>query len=198
MKPRKILWKRIVLLLAGVVVVCGLLALAYYLFQRPILSALRARAWKTDPVAAEETARAMLDFDLPSGYQPEKIPSIQAAAGSAVIIVDQQHPSNLIFISLAPDGIIANEEWRTSYEERGAHEIAGQLYETVTTATQPGTVRGQPTTMRIMEGTDQNGQPVKQLVCMFKGKSGEILLVIVASTDTWDPVMLEDFLASIR
>jgi hypothetical protein len=50
----------------------------------------------------------------------------------------------------------------------------------------------------LLEGTDQKGQAVRQLACMFQGKRSEILLVIVASQSTWDQSMVEEFLSSIR
>ena len=198
MKSGKIIWKRVALLLAGAVVLCGLIGLAYYTLQGPLRSALNAQYWKTDPVQAAEVARTLIDFDLPPGYQPEKVMKFKEEMADAVIIVSQAHPSDLIYISRTPDGILANDAWRTRYEERGAQAIADLLYDTETISTTTTTVRGQSTTLRLLEGTDKNGQAVKQLACMFEGKSGEILLVMVASQATWDQEMVDDFLKSIR
>lgn len=199
MEAGKIIWKRVALLLAGAVMLCGLIGLAYYTLQGPLRSALSARFWKTDPVQADEVARALLDFDLPPGYQPEKVMKLkEEASADAVILASQAHPSDMIFIGRTPDGILANEDWRTKYEERGARAIADQLYDTETISTTTTTIRGQPVTLRLLEGTDQNGQSVKQLACMFQGKSGEILLVIVAGQTTWDQAMVDHFLNSIR
>ena len=124
--------------------------------------------------------------------------SIKGSTVDGVIIVNQVHPSDFIFISTVPDGILVNEEWRVSYEERGAHKIADQIYDTQTISTQTAMIDGQATTLRLMEGTDKNDQAVKQLACMFTGKSGDILLVMVASQATWDQAMVDDFLNSIR
>lgn len=198
MKQRKIIWKRVGLLAAGAVALCGLTCLVYYLFQAPLRSALARLYWKTDPALAAEVAHGLLDFDLPPDYQPEKVLNLKEGIADAVVLVSQAHPSDLIFISQTPEGILSNDEWRTKYEERAAHAIADQLYDTKTISTQSATVRGQPTTLRLLEGTDQNGQAVKQLACMFNGKTGEILLVLVANRSTWDQEMVEAFLASIR
>jgi hypothetical protein len=149
-------------------------------------------------VLANQAARALIDFDLPPGYQPEKVLKLTGGAADAIIIVNQVHPSDLIFIAQTPDGILAHDEWRTRYEERGAQAIADQLYDTETISTTTTMIRGQPTTLRLLEGTDMNGQAVKQLACMFKGKSGEILLVMVASQATWDQAVVDNFLDSIR
>ena len=195
MKTGKIIWKRAALLLVGLVLLCGVISLVYYTLQGPLRSAVQAQLWKTDPVQATETVRTLIDFDLPPGYQPEKILKLWAGA---VIIVSQVHPSDLIYISQAPDGILANDEWRTTFEERGAHEIADQFYDAQTISTQTAMIGGQATTLRLLEGTDKNGQAVKQLACMFTGKSGDILLVMVASHATWDQTMVDNFLNSIQ
>lgn len=195
MKTGKIVWKQVILLLAGVVMLCGLISLAYFMLMGPFRTAVRAQLWEKDPVQATETARALIDFDLPPGYQPEKVLKLGV---DAVIIVSQVHSFDLIYISQAPDGILADDEWRTVYEERGAHEIADQLYDTQTISTQTAIVRGQPTTLRLLEGIDKNGRAVKQLACMFAGKSVDILLVMVASQATWDQSMVDNFLNTIR
>jgi len=147
---------------------------------------------------AATTAEAMIDFDLPPGYQAVKVLDVQQNTPGAVLIASQERPSDMILISKVPDGILGNETWRTSYEDRRTREIADQLYDTQMVSTETDIIRGQPTTLRFFEGTDKNGQPVKQLACMFTGKNGDILLVIVASQATWDQTLVEDFLHSIR
>lgn len=198
MKRESILWKRVGLLVTGAVLLCGLAGLACYLFQVPFRSALGALYWKNDPALAAEVARDLLDFDLPPGYRPEKVLKLKEGMADAVVLVSEAHPSDLILISQTPDGILSNDAWRTKYEERGAHAIAGQFYDTETTGTQPATVRGQSIPLRLLEGTDQSNRAVRQLACMFQGERSEILLVIVAGRSTWDPSMVEEFLHSIR
>lgn len=198
MRPSKVIWKRVALLLGGALAVCGLAGLTIYTLQNPLRSALNAMYWKTDPAQAAKAARALVDFDLPPGYQPEKLMRLKGEMAMAVILTSQDHPDNLIIISQTPDGILANEAWRTKYEVRGAHQIAGELYDTETVDTITTTVRGQPTVLRLLEGIDQDGQAVRQLACMFRGKSGEILLVMVASESSWDQALVERFLRSIR
>jgi len=71
-------------------------------------------------------------------------------------------------------------------------------YNTQAVGTQQMTVRGQPTTLRLFEGTDENGRKIRQVVCGFSGKSGDLLMAMVASQDTWDQAMVDRFLQSIR
>jgi hypothetical protein len=63
---------------------------------------------------------------------------------------------------------------------------------------QNATIRGQPTTLRLFEGTDENGRAIRQVVCGFAGKDGDLLLGMVAGQDTWDQGLVENFLRSLR
>ncbi len=71
-------------------------------------------------------------------------------------------------------------------------------YNTQAVGAQQTTVRGQPTTLRLFEGSDESGRKIRQVVCGFTGKSGDLLMAIVASQDTWDQAMVDRFLQSIR
>jgi hypothetical protein len=96
------------------------------------------------------------------------------------------------------DGIIGVEEWRVRYEQDLSREIADRRYDTQLAGTQSMTIRGQPTTLRFFEGTDEAGRRVRQVVCAFRGKSGDMLLAIVAGRDSWDQSLVDRFLQSIR
>jgi hypothetical protein len=80
----------------------------------------------------------------------------------------------------------------------GPAHCSGRRYDTQTVSTRETVVRGQPTTLRILEGTDENGRKVRQVICGFSNKSGDILLAIVVGQDTWDQAMVDSFLQSIR
>ena len=60
------------------------------------------------------------------------------------------------------------------------------------------TVRGQSVNLRMLDGRDQNGVAKHQVVCLLEGKTGELMLIFVASQATWDQMMIDDFIQSIR
>ncbi|MBK9924488.1 MAG: hypothetical protein IPP66_04275 [Anaerolineales bacterium] len=196
MKQGKISWKRVFILLGALVGICLIASVALFIFGRPVADALRARLWKTDPKLAAQVAHQMIDYDLPPAYQELKFLDMGSSADT-VMIANLEQPADFILITQVPDGILATE-YQTGVEEKWSREISEHHYDTHTVSTQAVTVRGLPTTLRIMEGTDENGRPIRQGVCMFTGKSGDVLLVLVAGQDTWDQTMVEQFLQSIR
>jgi hypothetical protein len=117
---------------------------------------------------------------------------------AAVIIAHRERAEDVIFMEGVMEGTVANHEWRVKAETGLAREIGGRRYNTHVVRTQETVVRGQPTTLRMFEGTDENGRKVRQVVCGFSSKSGDILLAIVAGQDTWDQAMVDRFLQSVR
>ncbi len=90
------------------------------------------------------------------------------------------------------------EAWRTQYENNLSKEMGNQRYNTKAVATYQTTIRDQPTTLRVFEGSDEAGRKVRQVVCAFRAKSGDMLLAIVAGQDTWDQSLVDNFVQSIR
>jgi hypothetical protein len=196
MKKGKISWKRVSILIGGLIGICLLISVALFVFGRPMYYSLRARFWKTDPQLAAQVAHRMIEYDLPATYKELKV--LDMGSGTAtVMIANLKKPADFILIEQAPDGILATE-YQTDTEEKWSRDIAEHHYDTHTVSTQAVMVRGQSTHLRIMEGTDENHRPIRQAVLMLTGKSSAILLVVVAGQDTWDQSLVERFLQSIR
>lgn len=196
MKPGKISWKRVFILFGALAGLCLLITVALYIFGRPIVDSLRAQLWKTDPQLAAQVAHEMIDYDLPPAYQELKFLD-QGSGTATVIIAHLQQPTDFILIQQVPGGILGTE-YQGDVEEKWSREIAEHHYDTHTISTQPVTVRGQATTLRILEGTDENGRAIRQAVYMFTGKGSDLLVVMVAGQDTWDQALVEQFSQSIR
>jgi hypothetical protein len=196
MKQGKISWKRVVLLLGLLGGICLLSSIVLYFFGGPVVYNLRSRLWKTDTQSTAAAAHKLVDYDLPPGYQELKFVDMGSNTTS-VIIANIKQPADLILIEQTPDGILGTE-YQTQTEENWPREIAEHHYDTHTISTKTVTVHGQPTTLRLLEGTDENHRPIRQAVLMFTGKSGDLLIALVAGLDTWDQTMVEHFLQSIR
>ena len=197
MQPRKIRWNRLAILVAGVLGVLLVCSIGVAALAPNLRRIMQAPLWKTDAQLAAQAAHQMIDYDLPPDYQESQVLNIQGQ-GAAVIIAHRELPEDMIFVEHMQDGIIANDEWRASYETRLSREIGVRRYNTQAVGTQKTTVRGQPTMLRLFEGTDENGRRIRQVVCSFSGKSGDLLMAIVAGQDTWDQALVDRFLQSIR
>jgi hypothetical protein len=197
MQLRKIRWNRLAIVVAGLLAGLLLLLIVVSALAPNLRRILQAPYWKTDAQLAAQAAHKMVDYDLPPEYQELKVLTIRDQ-DAAVIIAHRERPEDIIYMEGVMDGILTVKEWRARYEKRLAREMGGRRYDTETVDTQEAVVRGRPATLRILEGTDENGRPVRQLVCAFSGKSGDLLLGVVAGQDGWDQAMVDTFLQSIR
>jgi hypothetical protein len=197
MESHRVRWNRLAILVAGGLGLLLLACVVIWALAPNLRRILQAPFWKTDPQLTAQAAHQMVDYDLPPSYNELKVLTVQDR-DAAVIISHRERPGDLIYIGTLMEGILGVEEWRVRYEENLSQEVGGRRYNTQVVGTQETTVRGQPVTLRLLKGTDENGRAVRQVVCGFTGKSGDLLLAIVASQETWDQTMVDSFLKSIR
>jgi hypothetical protein len=115
-----------------------------------------------------------------------------------VLISSTSDPCDIIVIQPASSGVDQDPEWRGTLEERAAQDIGDLHFHTQTLRIQDATIRDQPTTLRILEGEDEEGNPVRQVLGGFNGKNGLVTLIIVGDIATWDQVLVDQFLSSIH
>jgi hypothetical protein len=197
MQSRKIRWNRLAMVIAGALGIVLIGCIAVWALAPNLRRILQAPYWKTDVQLTAQAAHKMVDYDLPPNYQELKVLTL-ADDDAAVIIAHRERPGDMIFIERMVDGVITNEEWRIRNEENLSREMGERRFATQTIGTQKATVRGQSVTLRLFEGTDENGRKIRQVVCAFAGKSGDVLLAIVASEETWDQALVDNFIRSIQ
>lgn len=167
------------------------------LYGSTALAILRAQAWEVNPQLAAEKARTLIDYDLPDGYEEQQVLMIQDVPRAA-IISHRDRPEDMIALIPIPSGIIGNESWRTKYEERNSRYVGKYRYKTQTIGNQAIIVRMQNVNLRTLEGMDQNGVAIRQQVCLFESRTGELMLIFAASQASWNQEMVDTFIRSVR
>jgi hypothetical protein len=196
MKRGKVLWRRVVILVSGILVSCLLLCIVGSAFTHRIRGYVYSLFLKDDPDYAAQVAHTMIDYALPPGYQEQSAMQVKTYYTLA-IIASNDHPSDLIAIQPASD-LMKNPEWGESSEERAAQEIGELHYQSHTVSVQDVVIRNQPSRLRILEGQDEDGLNIRQALSAFSGKSGNVLVIIVGDIETWDQAMVDQFLSSIH
>ncbi|MEW5871432.1 MAG: hypothetical protein AB1894_19320 [Chloroflexota bacterium] len=199
MKDRKIRWGRLAILLGsglGICILCWVLGIK---LGPKTLQTFRARFWDHDPTLAAQRARALIDYDLPSGYQETR--SLQFQEASIVIIDRIEQPSELFFEIQNETLKISdpeNQQYRESIEEAWARDVGNRHYDTRRVGEQTATIRGQTVSLSVREGEDEDQRPVRQWIGVFAGKQGDVILIVAGTLEAWDQALVEAFLASIR
>jgi hypothetical protein len=156
---------------------------------------------KTDPQGASEAAHAIADYELPDGYQeqiamdfftytmvmmgPESTSPSSPSAGPMIMLAQFQMAAN------QPQ---MQEQMRRSFEQQGGRR--GVQMEVV--EVRQMTVRGEEVDVTILEGKDDQGLILRELVTVFPGKNGTAFLMIIGPAQFWDTEEIDQFVESIH
>ncbi|MFZ5879359.1 MAG: hypothetical protein ACOY0R_08305 [Chloroflexota bacterium] len=155
---------------------------------------------KTDEEAAQVGAK-IAQYSLPAGY--EHLMAMSIMGFDYVIIAPQGDATNGAIIMLAQfdeaymqnsDPQSFQEQMQRSMEQQSGRR--GMKMELVETRTM--TIRGQQVEVLILEGTDENGTSMRQLITNFNTESGLGMVMIQGLTEEWDQAVVDQFLKSIH
>lgn len=155
---------------------------------------------KTDPESAAKTAHTIVDYELPPGYR-EKM-AMDFFVYTLVMIGPETSSSRsgpLIMLAQF-DTIGANQQQveqqiRQSFEQQsGQRGISMKVVEV-----KKMTIRGQEDVeVTILEGSDEKGFVMRQLLTSFPGKNGTVMLMIMGPVEFWDEGTIDEFIQSIH
>lgn len=174
-------------------------AVAAFLFMR--MGQQFREGMKMDPQGASEAAHAIADYELPKGYQ-ERV-AMDFLAYSMVMIGPESanSPDSAAkpMIMLAQFQITTNreqmeEQMRRSFEQQsGARGLTMKVVEV-----KKMTIRDEEVEVTTLEGTDDRGFVMRQLITTFPGKDGTAMLMIMGTAQYWDKEEIDQFIESIH
>lgn len=199
-EPRKNNYKWIWIGLGAAALFClCAVGVAVFLFAR--VGQQFREGMKTDPQGASEAAHAIADYELPAGYQeqvamdffaytmvmmgPESATYPDSTAGPMIMLAQFKMPTNQQQMQ---------EQMRRSLEQQSGR--SGLQMEVV--EVRQATIRGEEVDVTILEGTDDKGFVLRELITSFPGKDGTALLMIIGPTQFWDEDEIDQFVESIQ
>ena len=181
--------------LGAAVLFCCCAVIAAYLIFRQVGQKVQ-EGMKTDPESASKAAHEIVDYTLPEGYQEQM--SMNVMIYSFVMIAPETI-SDGPFIMLAQFESGMDQDQMEQQLRQAIEQQAGQRGQDMKLVeVKKKTIRGEETEVAIFEGTDQNGNQLRQLTTAFPGKGGTAMLIIMGDTSSWDQNMVDDFIDSIR
>jgi hypothetical protein len=150
-------------------------------------------AIETDTEKIDSAAAEITSFELPAGYRSEFSANLNEYTLVSYTPGDGYSHLYLVQSKNAAD---------TDKLLRAMQEIIPGQYDPdarmTVLETRPVTVRGQETTLVISEGINSDGKTYRQALVAFDGNDGPALLVFSTSVTSWDLVVVETVVASIR
>lgn len=181
--------------LGGLLVLCVCAVVVGGMYMSRVVNT----AVKSDPAAAQATARSIADFTLPARYTSGtssafamdllgfKVAGFTARSGEAIMLISVPKQNSAA----------QNEQIMKQLRSQTLGKMSDQ-FNFETTDRKPVTVRGQAAEMIISEGSTQAGNAVRQAMISFMGKNGPAILTIVGPADGWDDAEVAGFVASVR
>ncbi len=184
---------------AILLVLCCLGGLGFYFISQRVVS----QAITDDPTKAATLGHEIVDYNLPDGYR--ELGGMNALVFKMVFIGSASKTSDSRFIVLMqiPAGTNMDQaEMQRQITQAMQQQGQGRNMQTHVVGTQTATIKGQPVTLTISEGTVTEGSDAgtvfRQVIGVFPGKDGTAMLMAMGQKDTWDQATLDNFLASIR
>jgi hypothetical protein len=156
---------------------------------------------KTDPQGASEAAHAIADYELPEGYE-EKV-AMDFFAYTMVMMGPKSSASPYSggepMIMLAQFQVATNQKQMEEQMRRSLEQQAGRRgLKMEVVEVKKMTIRGEEVEVTTLEGADNTGFVMRQLITTFPGKDGTAILMIMGAAQTWDKEEIDKFIESIH
>jgi len=151
-----------------------------------------------DPAEAAEVANSIVDYDLPSGYDEQGAMNF---LGFRMAFITGPSDQSMIMLAEFP-ATLARDEEQMQQQMRDAFSSrtgSGQNVSLEFVSSEDVTINGADATLGTYEGTDSQGNNVRQIVGVFEAKSGSpAMLMIFGEQDNWDEGGISRFLDSLE
>lgn len=187
--------KIVVGIIAGIVGVCCLIAIVAVVVL-PRLASNFANS-VDDPAAAAEVASSIVDYELPAGYDEQGAMNL---FGFRMAFISEQNEQSVIMLAEFPDALAGDEEqMQQQMRDAFANQSGKQSANLEFIGSEDVTINGSVATLATYEGTDDQGNGIRQVIGVFETKDGGPgMLMIFGDRDSWDEDGISRFLDSLE
>ena len=187
--------KIVVGIIAGIVGICCLVAV--------IAAIVLPRAFEgiaegfDNPEAAAEVADAIVDYELPAGYEEQGAMNL---LGFRMAFFTGRNEQTVIMLAAFPDSLAGDEEqMQQQMRDAFANQTGSQNVNLEFVSSEDATINGADAVLSTYEGTDNEGNRVRQIIGVFETKDGGPgMLMIIGGQDNWDEGGISRFLESLE
>lgn len=187
--------KIVVGIIAGILGVCCIIAIVAALVLPRMFETFAESV--DDPAAAADVAESIVDYDLPSGYEEQGAMNL---FGFRMAFITGSDENSMIMLAEFPAGLAGDEEqMQQQMRDAFANQTGAQNVDLEYVGSEDVTINGAEATLGTYEGTDGQGNSVRQIIGVFETKSGSPgMLMIFGNQDNWDEGGISRFLDSLE
>jgi hypothetical protein len=187
--------KIVVGIIGGILSLCCIIVIVGFLVLPRMFSNFAEGV--DDPVAAAEVAESIVDYDLPSGYEEQ---GSMGFLGIRMAFIAGRNEQSIIMLAEFPEALAGDEEqMQNQMREAFANQSGTQSANLEFVGSEDLTINGTDATLATYEGTDEQGNGIRQMIGVFQTKSGGPgMLMIIGPRDSWDEDGISRFLDSLE
>lgn len=187
--------KIVVGIIAGILGICCLIAIVAALVLPRMFENFAEGA--NDPAAAAEVAETIVDYDLPSGYEEQGAMNL---FGFRMAFISGQDENSMIMLAEFPAALAGDEEqMQQQMQDAFVNQTGSQNVSLEFVGSEDVTINGTDATLATYEGSDDQGNRLRQIIGVFQTKNGNPgMLMIFGSQTNWDEGGISRFLNSLE
>ncbi|MBK8905555.1 MAG: hypothetical protein IPM53_30515 [Anaerolineaceae bacterium] len=187
--------KIVVGIIAGILGVCCIIAIVAALVLPRMFQNFAESV--DDPAAAADVASSIVDYDLPAGYDEQGAMNF---FGFRMAFITGPDENSMIMLAEFPASLAGEEEqMQQQMRDAFANQTGTQNMQLELVGSEEVTINGADATLATYEGTDGQGNNVRQILGVFETKGGSPgMLMIFGDQDNWDEDGVSRFLDSLE
>jgi hypothetical protein len=187
--------KIVVGIIAGILGVCCIIAIVVALVLPRMFE--RFAQSVDDPAAAAEVAGSIVDYELPSGYEEQGAMNF---LGFRMAFISGRDEQAVIMLAEFPAALAGDEEqMQQQMRDAFSNQTGSQNVNLDFVGSETVTINGAEATLGTYEGTDDQGNSMRQILGVFETKSGSPgMLMIIGNQNNWDEGGISRFLDSLK
>lgn len=187
-------------IIGGLVVVCCLGVVIVTVLAPAILGPAVAefadQNFADTPEEVAQIGQEIVSYELPAGYEEQFGMSFLGV--KMVAIVDDSQNSAIVLMEF-PNSMAADQEaMRQQLQQTWSQQGGSGNLNTQFVTSEEVTIRDQTVTLSTYEGTDEQGTEVRQVIGVFEGENGLVMIMAVAPLAQWDEESFDEFIASLK
>lgn len=187
--------KIVVGIIGGILAVCCLIAIIAALVLPRVFENFAEGI--DDPAAAADVATSIVDYDLPAGYDEQGAMNL---FGFRMAFITGPNENSMIMLAEFPAALAGDEaQMQQQMRDAFANQTGTQNMELEFVGSEEVTINNAPATLNTYEGTDGQGNEVRQILGVFETKSGSPgMLMVFGDPNNWDEGGVSQFLDSLE
>lgn len=183
----------------GILALCCIGAVVAFAVLPTVATRFFEQTYVEDPEQAAQIGQSIVDYDLPAGFMEEG--AMEMMGINVVFMVPElRRQEAYIMLMSFPAAMAGNEaQMRRQMEETFSQQTGQRDVNMTYEGSEEITINGEPATLTIYEGTDQDGTVFRQASAIFQANGGGPgMVMLFGPVSEWETLGMAHFLQSME